>query len=129
MSERSKRLLEDMMKKRGYIYPSYRVLAENDPEFLETYDKLYELAMLKTRIFPEKIKELFFIAAIAARSPGDNSAMKNHMRRALEKGATRDEILEALKCAFFPGGALSLLYSINTLIEVIKERDAAAGRA
>jgi alkylhydroperoxidase/carboxymuconolactone decarboxylase family protein YurZ len=129
MSERSKRLLEEMMKKRGYIYPSYRVLAEDDPEFLETYDKLYELAMLKTMIFPEKIKELFFIAAIAARNPGDSSAMKNHMRRALEKGARRDEILEALKCAFFPGGALSLLYSINTLIEVIRERDAAAGRA
>lgn len=129
MSDKSKRLLEDMMKKRGYVYPSYRVLADDDPEFLEAYDKLYELAMLKTRIFPEKIKELFFIAAIAARNPGDNSALKNHMRRALEKGAARGEILEALKCAFFPGGALSLLYSINTLIEVIKERDAAAGRA
>jgi len=117
------------MKKRGYIYPSYRMLAEDDPDFLETYDKLYELAMLKTRIFPEKIKELFFIAAIAARNPGDGSAMKNHLKRALEKGATKEEILEVLKCAFFPGGALSLLYSINTLIEVIKEREAATGRA
>lgn len=129
MSERSKRLLEDMMKKRGYIYPSYRVLAEDDPEFLEAYDKLYELAMLKTRIFPEKTKELFFIVAIAARNPGDNSAMRNHMRRALEKGVTKEEILEALKCAFFPGGALSLLYSISTLIDVMKEIEAATGRA
>ena len=129
MSEKSKRLLEMMMKKRGYIYPSYRMLAEDDPEFLETYDKLYELAMLRTRIFPEKIKELFFICAIAARNPGDNSGMKNHMKRALEKGATKEEILEALKCAFIPGGALTLLYSINTLIDVIKERDASIGRA
>jgi len=129
MSDRSKRLLEQMMKKRGYIYPSYRMLAEDDPEFLETYDKLYELAMLRTRIFPEKIKELFFICAIAARNPGDTSGMRNHMRRALEKGATKEEILEALKCALFPGGALSLLYSINTLIEVLKEREANLGRA
>ena len=129
MSERSGRLLEEMMRKRGYVYPSYRMLAEDDPEFMETYDRLYELAMLRTRIFPEKIKELFFIAAIAARNPGDASAMKNHMKRALEKGATKEEILEALKCTLFPGGALSLLYSINALIDVMKERDAAKGRA
>ncbi|MBS7651116.1 MAG: carboxymuconolactone decarboxylase family protein [Candidatus Bathyarchaeia archaeon] len=122
MSERSKNLLDEMMRKRGYVYPSYRMLAEDDPDFLETYDKLYELAMIRTRIFPEKIKELFYVAAIAARNPGDNSALKNHMRRALEKGATKEEILETLKCAFFPGGALSLLYSINTLMEVLKER-------
>jgi len=128
MSERSKRLLDEMMKKRGYIYPSYRMLAEDDPEFLETYDKLYELAMLRTRIFPEKVKELFFICAIAARNPGDASGMKNHMKRALEKGASKEEILEALKCALFPGGALSLLYSINTLIDVLKEREATQGR-
>ncbi|MBS7622384.1 carboxymuconolactone decarboxylase family protein [Candidatus Bathyarchaeota archaeon] len=129
MSERSKRLLEEMMRKRGYVYPSYRVLAEDDPEFLETYDRLYELAMIRTRIFPEKIKELFFICAIAARNPGDASAMKNHMRRALERGATKEEILEALKCALFPGGALSLLYSINSLIEVLKERGPSMAQA
>ena len=129
MSEKSKRLLEDMRKKRGYIYPSYKVLAEDDPDFLESYDKLYELTMLRTIIFPEKIKELFFVCAIAARNPGDTSAMKNHLRRALDKGATRAEILEALKCVFFPGGALSLLYTINTLIQVEKERDAASQRA
>jgi alkylhydroperoxidase/carboxymuconolactone decarboxylase family protein YurZ len=129
MSERSKRLLEEMMKKRGYVYPSYRFLAEDDPEFLEAYDKLYELVMLRTRIFPEKIKELFFICAIAARNPGDASAMKNHMRRALQMGATREEILEALKCTLFPGGALSLLYSVNTLLEVLKERGPSMAQA
>jgi alkylhydroperoxidase/carboxymuconolactone decarboxylase family protein YurZ len=128
MSERSKKLLEVMMKKRGYIYPSYRMLAEDDPEFLETYDKLYELAMLRKRIFPEKVKELFFICAIAARNPGDASGMKNHMKRALEKGATEAEILEALKCTLFPGGALSLLYSVSTLIDVLRERGASTGR-
>lgn len=129
MSERSKRLLEEMMKKTGYIYPSYRMLAEDDPDFLETYFKLYELAMSKTQIFPEKIKELFFICTIAGRNPGDASAMRNHMVRALEEGATKEEILEALKCTLFPGGALSLLYGVNTLIEVLKERDLSKRKA
>lgn len=110
------------MKKRGYVYPSYRMLANSDPDFLEAYDKLYELVMLRKRRFPEKMKELFFLCAIAARSPGDTNAMKNHMKRALEKGATKNEILEALECAFFPGGALTLLYSINVLIDLVKEQ-------
>ena len=122
MKTKSKRLLDYMSKKRGYIYPSYRMLANVDPDFLEAYDALYELVMLRKRIFPEKMKELFFLCAIAARNPGDANAMKNHMKRALEKGATKEEIVEALECAFFPGGALSLLYSINVLIELMKER-------
>ena len=36
--------------------PIIGMLAEDDPDFLETYDKLCELAMLRTRIFPEEIK-------------------------------------------------------------------------
>ena len=122
MNKKSQRLLEYMMKKRGYVYPSYRVLADEDPDFLKAYDRLYELVMLRKRKFPEKMKELFFLCAIAARSPGDTNAMKNHMKRAMEKGATKDEILEALECAFFPGGALSLLYGINLLIDLAKEQ-------
>jgi len=118
MRKKSQQLIESMMKKRGYAYPSYKKLAEEDPDFLETYDKLYELVMLRRRIFPEKIKELFFLCAIAARNPGDASAMRNHMKRALVKGATKEEIIEALECAFFPGGALSLLYSLNILVDL-----------
>jgi alkylhydroperoxidase/carboxymuconolactone decarboxylase family protein YurZ len=112
-----------MMKKRGYVYPSYRMLASVDPDFLEVYDRLYEMAMLRKRRFPERIKELFFLCAIAARSPGDTDAMRNHMKRALEKGATKEEILEALECAFFPGGALSLLYGINLLMNLVKGQE------
>jgi len=85
MRKKSQQLIEDMMKKRGYAYPSHKHLAEEDPEFLETYDKLYELVMFRRRVFPEKIKELFFLCAIAARNPGDPTAMRNHMKRALEK--------------------------------------------
>jgi len=123
MKKKSNNLLERMMKKRGYIYPSYLMLAETDLEFLETYNELYELVMLRKRKFPEKIKELFFLCAIAGRNPGDTNAMRNHMKRALEKGATKEEIVEALECAFFPAGALGLLYSINVLTDLVKRRN------
>ncbi len=120
--DKSQRLLDAMVKKRGYIYPSYRQLAEEDPDFLKLYDKLYELVMLRKRIFPEKLKELFFLCAIAARNPGDTVALRNHMKRALEKGATKEEIVEALECVFFPGGALSLLYSLNVLVDLLENK-------
>ena len=122
MNERSKRLLDDMLKKRGYIYPPYQLLAEMDPDFLEAYDKLYELVMPRQRIFPEKIKELFYIVAIASRNPGDNEALKNHIKRALDKGAKKEEIAEALQCAFLPGGALTMLYGMKVLMEVIEKQ-------
>jgi alkylhydroperoxidase/carboxymuconolactone decarboxylase family protein YurZ len=122
MSERSKKLLNAMQKKRGYIYPPYKLLALEDPDFLEAYDKLYELVMLRERIFPEKTKELFYIVAIASRNPSDNEALKNHIRRALDKGAKKEEIVEALQCAFFPGGALTLLYGLRVLMEVLEEK-------
>lgn len=109
------------MKKRGYGYSSLRLLAEKDPAFLEAYDKLYDLVMRRKRIFPEKVKELFFLCAIAGRNPSDSNAMKNHMKRALKKGATKEEIIEALECAFLPSGALSLFYSINQLIDLAKD--------
>jgi len=119
MRRKPRQIIENMSKKRGYTYASYRQLAEEDPAFLDTYNQLYELVMLRKRIFPEKIKELFFLCAIAARNPGDTTAMRNHMKRALEKGATEQEIVEALECAFFPGGALSLHYSLNMLVELL----------
>ena len=119
MRRKPRQIIENMSKKRGYTYASYRQLAEEDPAFLDTYNQLYELVMLRKRIFPEKIKELFFLCAIAARNPGDTTAMRNHMKRALEKGATKQEIVEALECAFFPGGALSLHYSLNMLVELM----------
>ncbi len=122
MNEKSKRLLDEMKKKRGYVYPPYELLAKTDPDFLETYDKIYELIMPRERIFPEKIKELFYVVAIASRNPGDNDALRNHMRRALEKGAKKEEIVEALQCAFLPNGALTMIYGMNTLMQVLNEQ-------
>jgi hypothetical protein len=74
-----------MMKKRGYVCPSYGMLVEDDRDFLETYDKLYELAMLRTRIFLEEINALFFICAIAARNPGNASARTSAKSETLER--------------------------------------------
>jgi alkylhydroperoxidase/carboxymuconolactone decarboxylase family protein YurZ len=122
MNKKSRQLLEDMMKKRGYMYQSYSMMAEYDPEFLEAFNKFYALVMLRKRVFPEKLKELFTLCAIAARNPSDAGAMRNHIKRALKKGATEQEIFEALECTFFPGGALSLHRGLDVLIDVIKEK-------
>jgi len=122
MNKKSKQLLDEMLKKRGYVYPPYELLAKIDPDFLEAYDKIYELIMPRERIFPEKIKELFYIVAIASRNPGDNEALRNHIKRALRKGAKKEEIVEALQCAFLPGGALTMLYGMNALMKVLDDQ-------
>ena len=122
MSEKTKKLLDEMKKKRGYVYPPYELLARTDPDFLEAYNRIWELIMPRKRIFPEKMKEIFYTVAIASRNPSDKNALKNHIRRALELGATKEEMVEALQCAFLPNGALTMLYGMDTLMEVLNEK-------
>ena len=44
--------------------------------------------------------------------------MVNHVKRAMEHGATRAEILGALEAAAIPGGAPTFLHGVRALIKV-----------
>ena len=44
-SERADALIARMKKARGYIYPEWEFAARQDPEFVETYNRIYELGL------------------------------------------------------------------------------------
>jgi alkylhydroperoxidase/carboxymuconolactone decarboxylase family protein YurZ len=50
--------------------------------------------------------------------------VKNHIRRALDLGATEDEIFEAVQCLIFPASGPSLMMGIKCLRAVLEERKA-----
>ena len=50
--------------------------------------------------------------------------VKNHIRRALDLGATEDEIFEAVQCLIFPAGGPSLMMGIKCLRAVLEDRKA-----
>jgi alkylhydroperoxidase/carboxymuconolactone decarboxylase family protein YurZ len=49
--------------------------------------------------------------------------IKDHVRRALRLGATKEEIVEVLQSAYFHTGALTLVHGMVALIDVLKEME------
>ena len=49
-------------------------------------------------------------------------ALINHIKRALQHGATKAEILGALEAAAIPGGAPTFVAGVRALVKVLEER-------
>lgn len=121
MSERGKALYDKMLAARGFIYPAYELLCEIDPDLLEHYEELKNHIMKKEGPFHEKYKELFIAVASASRDPSDLEGIRNHLKKALQLGATVEEATEALECMLPPCGMTALVAGCNQLKEVIDE--------
>lgn len=94
-------------------------MAGVDIDFLEAYERIYELTAVRRGRLPAKFKELIVVAAVAI--SGYGPGIKDHVRRARRLGATKEEIVEALQSASFHTGALTLVHGLIALIDVLKE--------
>jgi len=114
--------LKEMLKVRGYLQESHKVLLANDPEYLNAYDNLYAYVLKgkKSDKLPVKFRELVVIGILA--SKGEYSALELHIKRALELGTSPLEIIEALEVTMFYAGAPSLMYGIETLEKVLRDK-------
>jgi len=113
---RIKKLLEIMKKERGYLPPSYRFVANEDPDFLEAYNKLYDRALMDGKALPARIRELIAIPLLAYR--GHHEAVYNHCKRALKLGATKQELLEAIETSIIFGGTPTFGNGLRALIRI-----------
>ena len=57
----------------------------------------------------------------AGESGGYQAGLKEHVRRALRLGATKEELTEVFQSAYFHTGALTLVHGMIALIDVLKE--------
>lgn len=105
--------------RRGFQPYWLRFMAGVDIDFLEAYERIYELTAVRRGRLPAKFKELIVVAAVAI--SGYGPGIKDHVRRALRLGATKEEIVEALQSASFHTGALTLVHGLVALIDVLKE--------
>jgi alkylhydroperoxidase/carboxymuconolactone decarboxylase family protein YurZ len=122
--ERRKRgegLIERMKAARGYIYPEWEFAARQDPDFVETYNRIYEQGLGEGRHVPAKVREFVAIALLAFRG-GEKAGLVAHMERAIRLGATREEIFEVLETCLIPGGAPTFHRGLSALMEVSAER-------
>ena len=86
-----------------------------DPEYAAVRDELRRVAV-SAGALPVKVKEMIVIGILASR--GLQYGVAAHMRRAVEFGATRQELFEALKAAHIPGGGVAYSVGIRALQEL-----------
>ncbi|HET6365610.1 MAG TPA: carboxymuconolactone decarboxylase family protein [Pseudomonadales bacterium] len=110
-------LIARMKKARGYIYPEWEFAARQDPEFVETYNRIYELGLGEGKHVSAKVREFVAIALLAFRG-GEKAGLIAHMERAIRFGATREELFEVLETCLIPGGAPTFHRGLSALLEV-----------
>src|SRR5882724_9551085 len=64
MSQRAEALIAKMKAARGYIYPEWEFAARQDPEFVETYNRIYELGLGEGKHVSAKVREFVAIAVL-----------------------------------------------------------------
>jgi AhpD family alkylhydroperoxidase len=109
-------------RRRGFVPYWLRFMADVDVDFLEAYEKIYELTAIRRGKLPPKYREMIVVAAVSI--GGYLPGIKDHIRRALRLGATKEEIVEVLQSAYFHTGALTLVHGMIGLIDVLKEMEA-----
>lgn len=120
---KGRRILEEMLKVRtsypADVLKSREVLAREAPGYLELFHKTYLYLFHERTALPPKIKELIIIAVDAAQFY--ERGLRSHIKSALQAGATRDEIVEALLASSLAAGIHALSVSLPIFDEVIEQ--------
>jgi alkylhydroperoxidase/carboxymuconolactone decarboxylase family protein YurZ len=116
-TQRADALIARMKEARGYIYPEWEFAARQDPDFVETYNRIYELGLGEGKHVSAKVREFVAIALLAFRG-ADRAGLVAHMQRAIRLGATREELFEVLEACLVPGGAPTFHRGLGALMEV-----------
>src|SRR5215467_7575155 len=120
-AQRADALIARMKEARGYIYPEWEFAARQDPDFVETYNRIYEQGLSDGHHVSAKVREFVAIALLAFRG-AEKAGLVAQMKRDLRLGATREEIFEVLETCLVPGGAATFHRGLTALIELDGER-------
>ena len=88
--------VDKMYRDRGYILDFHKVMAAEDFDFLKAYDQLIQAGYTKQRTLDAKTKEIIY-AVILTSVKASVDHIKSHIKLALDYGATKKEVLEALE--------------------------------
>jgi alkylhydroperoxidase/carboxymuconolactone decarboxylase family protein YurZ len=116
-AQRADALIARMKAAHGYIYPEWEFAARQDPDFVESYNRIYEQSLGEGRHVSAKVREFVAIALLAFRG-GEKAGLVAHMERAIRFGATKDELFEVLETCMVPGGAPTFHRGLSALMDV-----------
>src|SRR5258705_2791286 len=104
-----------------YGYSEMDWAAQLDPAYAAARAEVRRLSVGEEGTLSVKVKELIVLGILASR--GLQYGVEAHMRRALDYGATKDELFEAIKAAAVPGRGVA--YSVGVRALQTLEQDAA----
>jgi AhpD family alkylhydroperoxidase len=110
---------EDVNNPYGYTEMDWA--AQLDPAYAAARAEVRRLSVGEEGTLSVKVKELIVLGILASR--GLQYGVEAHMRRALDYGATREELFEAIKAAAVPGGGVA--YSVGVRALQALEQDGA----
>jgi alkylhydroperoxidase/carboxymuconolactone decarboxylase family protein YurZ len=100
-----------------YGYPYWEWVAREDPEYVKARKPLSELSVGEGKALPIKYREMVIIGILAYRGSNLDGILA-HMRRAIQYGATKRELLEAIQSAAVPGGGPTFSAGCRALIQL-----------
>ena len=99
-----------------YDYSEMDWAAQLDPAYAAARAEVRRLSVGEEGSLSVKVKELVVIGILASR--GLQYGVAAHMRRAIEYGATKEELFEAIKAAAVPGGGVAYSVGVRALQEL-----------
>ena len=116
--------LDQMRRERGYVFDMHKILATADFEWLKALGPFAVATYTGQRLLDRKTKELIQTAVETALK-ADVDQIREHIRLAIEHGASPQEVLEAMECVVLPMGMLALrrglqAWAAETGVEVLE---------
>ena len=121
MSEQQSGSAKDLAQATSpYGYPYWEWVAKEDPEYVKARSPLSELSVGEGKALSIKYREMVIIGILAYRG-GSQEGISAHIRRAIQHGATKRELLEAIESAAVPGGGPTFAAGVRALMQLDAE--------
>src|SRR5882672_10414213 len=102
---------EDLANPYGYSDMEWAV--QLDPAYAAARAEVRRLSVGEEGILSVKVKEFVVMSVLASR--GLQYGVEAHMRRAIDYGATKEELFEVIKAAAVPGGGVAYSVGVRAL--------------
>ena len=108
--------LAELKEQRGGSVLSIHKKMANDPKLLKAFSQQFRICKQEIEHIPPQYMELMLMIMGAAK--GNAVTVKTHGELALKKGATMDELGEALRLLFFYYGASAVIPAVELFEEI-----------
>src|SRR5438093_8301173 len=102
---------DDLSNPSGYRAMDWA--AQLDPAYAAARAEVRRLSVGEDGTLSVKVKEFVVMGVLASR--GLQYGVEAHMRRAIDYGATKEELFEAMKAAAVPGGSVAYSVGVRAL--------------